>query len=121
MAHPDEYYHILAAQGLLATGEPRIAEGIYTRVYLHTWLVAQSFALFGESLAASRVPSLLATAALVVVMFVWLRREAGNLAAWIGAGLFAISPFAVDVAQFCRFYALQALAMFVTAMAHRGV
>ena len=50
MAHPDEYYHILAAHGLLATGEPRIAEGIYTRVYLHTWLVAQSFALFGESL-----------------------------------------------------------------------
>ncbi|MGE3742957.1 MAG: ArnT family glycosyltransferase, partial [Geminicoccaceae bacterium] len=122
MAHPDEYYHILAAHNLLTTGEPRIAEGIYTRVYLHTWLVAQSFALFGESLAASRVPSLLATAALVAVMFVWLRREAGNLAAWIGAGLFAISPFAVDIAQFCRFYALQALAMFVTAITvHAGI
>ena len=49
-------------------------------------------------------------------MFAWLRREAGPRAAWIGAVLFGISPFAVDMAQFCRFYALQSLAMFVTAM-----
>lgn len=122
MAHPDEYYHILAAKGLLETGEPRIAEGQYTRVFLHTWLVAKSFALFGESLAAARIPSLLATAGLVVAMFVWLRREAGSLAAWIGAGLFAVSPFALEIAQFCRFYALQALAMFVAAiMVYAGV
>ncbi len=116
MAHPDEYYHILAAKGLLATGEPRIAEGIYTRVFLHTWLVAQSFRLFGESLATARVPSLIATAVLVAVMFVWLRHEVSTRAAWIGAVLFGISPFAVDMAQFCRFYALQCLAMFATAM-----
>ena len=25
LPHPDEYHHILAAQGLIATGEPRIA------------------------------------------------------------------------------------------------
>lgn len=117
LGHPDEYYHILAAKGLLATGEPRIAEGLYTRVYLHTWLVSQSFALFGESLAAARVPSLVAVTALVILMFVWLRGQAGTLAAWIGAGLFAVSPFAVEVAQFCRFYALQSLAMFVTGIA----
>ncbi|MFO1048577.1 MAG: hypothetical protein U1E52_11850 [Geminicoccaceae bacterium] len=122
MAHPDEYYHILAAKGLLETGEPRIAEGLYTRVFLHTWLVAKSFAVFGESLAAARIPSLLATACLVVAMFVWLRREAGSLAAWIGAGLFALSPFTIEIAQFCRFYALQALTMFVAAvMVHAGV
>jgi hypothetical protein len=115
MPHPDEYYHILAAQGVVATGEPRIAEGLYTRVYLHTWLVAKSFLLFGESLAAARVPSLVAMAALVSLLFVWSRREAGSLAAWIGTGLFALSPFAVDVAQFSRFYALQALAFFAAA------
>ena len=116
MAHPDEFHHILAAQGLLATGEPRIAEGVYTRVYLQTWLVAKSFSLFGDSLAAARVPSLIATALLVATLFAWLRREAGPLAAWIGAVLFGTSPFAVDMAQFCRFYAMQSLAMFVTAM-----
>ena len=116
MAHPDEYHHILAAQGLLATGEPRIAEGLYTRVFLQTWLVAQSFNLFGESLAAARVPSLMATALLAALLFAWLRHEAGARAAWIGAVLFGVSPFAVDMAQFCRFYALQGLAMFVTAI-----
>ena len=78
MAHPDEFHHILAAQGLLATGEPRIAEGVYTRVYLQTWLVAKSFSLFGDSLAAARVPSLIATALLVATLFAWLRREAGR-------------------------------------------
>jgi hypothetical protein len=115
LPHPDEYYHILAAQGLLETGEPRIAEGLYTRVFLHTWLVSKSFALFGESFATARLPSLLAMAGLVALLFAWLRREAGLPAAWIGAGLFAVSPFAVDIAQFCRFYALQALTFFAAA------
>jgi hypothetical protein len=116
MAHPDEFYHVLAARGLLATGEPRIAEGLYTRVFLQTWLVAKSFSLFGDSLAAARVPSLLATALLVALLFAWLRREAGSPAAWVGAGLFAVSPFAVDIAQFCRFYALQSLVFFGSAV-----
>ena len=115
MAHPDEYHHILAAQGLVATGEPRIAEGLYTRVFLQTWLVAKSFGIFGESLAAARVPSLVATSLLVALLFVWLRREAGTPAAWIGATLFGLSPFAVEMAQFCRFYALQSLVMVITA------
>lgn len=107
---PDELYHILAAKGLLETGEPRIAEGVYTRAYPFTWIVAQSFRLFGESLVAARLPSVLATTLLVLVLFFWVRREAGDTAAGIAAGLYAISPFAVLIAQFCRFYALQALA-----------
>jgi hypothetical protein len=31
LPHPDELYQIQAAEGLLATGEPRIADGLYTR------------------------------------------------------------------------------------------
>ena len=116
MPHPDEYYHMLAARGMLATGEPRIAEGLYTRGLVHTWLVAKSFALFGESVAASRVPSLIAMALLAAFLFAWLRRVADPFAAWLGAILFATSPFAVIIAQFCRFYALQALSFFVAAI-----
>jgi len=107
--HPDELYHILAARGLLESGEPRIAEGLYVRAYPFTWIVAQSFALFGESLATARLPSVVATALLVAVLFLWLWREIGQAAAWIGAGLYAISPFAVLIAQFSRFYAIQTL------------
>ncbi|HFD17016.1 MAG TPA: hypothetical protein ENJ38_12030 [Rhodospirillales bacterium] len=108
-AHPDELYHILPARGLLETGEPRIGEGLYLRAYPYTWIVAQSFAWFGESLASARLPSVIATAALVAILFLWLWREAGPGAAWIGAGLYAISPFAVQIAQFTRFYAVQSL------------
>lgn len=108
-AHPDELYHILPARGLLETGEPRIAEGLYLRAYPYTWIVAQSFAWFGESLTSARLPSVIATAVLVAVLFLWLWREAGPAAAWIGAGLYATSPFAVQIAQFTRFYAVQSL------------
>jgi hypothetical protein len=110
----DELYHILAGEGLLATGEPAIGEdGRYWRGYPTTWLVAQSIALFGSSLTAARLPSVVLMAALVVAVFVFLRREANPLAAWIGAGLFALSPFAIAVAQFARFYSLQGLSFFL--------
>lgn len=110
--HPDELYHVLAARGILETGEPRIAEGIYERVYFHTWLIAQLFALFGDSLVTARLPSVAAMAGTVALMFIWLRHQAGIQAAWIGTSLFAISPFAVDIAQFARFYGLQTITFF---------
>lgn len=116
LPHPDELHHILAAHGLLTAGEPRIAEGLYTRVLLHTWLVAESYKLFGESVAAARVPSIVAMAACVALLFVWVRREVGAAAAWWSAVLFGISPFAIGVAQFVRFYALQTLVFTATAM-----
>lgn len=105
----DELYHILAARGLLEHGEPRIAEGLYTRVFAYTWLVGRMFALFGESLAAARLPSVLAMAAVNALLFAWLRKESGWRAAALATGLLAISPFALETAQFARFYALQSL------------
>jgi hypothetical protein len=116
LADADELYHILAAQGLLETGEPSIGEdGRYWRAYPLTWLVAQSFALFGASLTTARLPSVVFMTALVVALFVFLRREANPLAAWLGAGLFAVSPFAIAMAQFTRFYSLQGLVFFIAA------
>lgn len=114
--HNDELYHMLAAQGLLATGEPAIGEdGRYWRGYPLTWIVAQSLWLFGDSLSAGRLPPVVFMVGLVVLLFLFLRREAGSLAAWLGAGLFAVSPFAVDMAQFVRFYSLQGLTFFAGA------
>lgn len=121
-ANHDELHHVLAARSLLATGEPRLVDGIYSRGYAYTWLVAQSFRLFGDSLAAARLPALLAGAALVPVLFVWLRAEAGPRAAWTTTILYALSPFAVELAQFARFYTLQSLAFFLGAIAlHRAL
>lgn len=114
--HQDELYHILAAKGLLETGEPAIGEdGRYWRGYPLTWLVAQSFVLFEPGLVAARLPAVLFMVGLVVLLFLFLHREAGPLAAWLGAGLFAVSPFTIELAQFVRFYSLQSLLFFAGA------
>lgn len=112
----DELHHILAGRSLLETGEPRIADGLYSRAFLHTWLVAQSLRLLGDNLFAARIPSVVPMALLVMVLFVWLRAQA-SAAAWAAAVLFAVSPYAVDYAQFVRFYALQMLAFLLAALA----
>lgn len=104
---PDELHHVLAAQHLFETGRPVIVEGEYVRGILHTWLVAISYKVFGESLASARIPSVLFVALVAPLLFIWVRREAGSLAAWFTALLFLTSPFAVEIAQFCRFYGMQ--------------
>lgn len=112
----DELYHLLAARGLLEHGEPRIADGLYTRVFAYTWLIGQMFAWFGESLFVARIPSVLFLAALNTLIFILVRKEAGWLAAMLATGLFAISPFAVEIAQFARFYAAQGFFFFAGCM-----
>lgn len=116
LPHPDELHHALAARGVLDHGLPSIAEGTYYRGLLHTYLIAGSYALLGDSLASARLPSVVCMALAVALLFVWLRRESSSLAAWLGAGGFAISPFAIDIAQFARFYAPQCLAFLVAAL-----
>lgn len=113
----DELYNLLAARGLLETGQPRIAEGLYPRGYLFTWIVAQSFRLFGDGLFAARLPAAVSMAVLCMALFLWLRATAGTTAAWIGTILFATSPFTVGTAQFARFYGPQSLAFFLGAIA----
>ena len=104
---------MLAAQQLLETGRPIIDKGEYWRVIHHTWLVAISYEIFGEGLASARIPSVLFIALIAPVLFLWVHREAGSLAAWITALLFISSPFTVEIAQFCRFYALQVLSFVI--------
>lgn len=105
--HPDELHHALAAQHLFEAGRPMLADGEYWRGYTHTWMVAASYAIFGESLVSARIPSVLFVALTAALMFSWVRSEVGKLAAWIAVGLFITSPFTVEIAQFSRFYALQ--------------
>lgn len=114
--HNDELYHILAARSLAETGVPSIAEGVYERVFAYTWFVSKLFGAFGESIAVARMPSVLLMAAVVAILFCWLRVVAGLYPAIIGALLFAVSPFAVDTALFVRFYAVQTFCFFAGAL-----
>lgn len=107
--HADELHHVIAAENLLETGRPTIAEGEYWRGMLQTRLVALSYAVFGDGLVSARIPSVIAVSLAVAILFVWVRTEAGARAAWLTTALFATSPFTVEIAQFCRFYALQLL------------
>ena len=105
----DELYHLLAAQGWLAEGQLRIADGTYNRTSLFTIFLAQWLGVFGESVVVARLPSLIVGVALVVLVFLWTRTVAGTLAAVLAALLLAFDPENVQISQFARFYALHAL------------
>ena len=108
-AHFDELYHLLAGQGILATGEPVIAGGAYVRGHLFTQIVAYSLDLFGPTLLAARLPTLFFFAASATLLFVWVRVEVGRPAALITTALVLLSPLALDIGYMARFYALHTL------------
>ena len=116
VAHIDELYHLLAAQGWLAEGRLRIAEGIYDNAALFTIYLAQWLQLFGDSLVVLRLPSVLAGTALVVAVFLWTRSVAGTLAAALAGLLLALDPEAIEISQFARFYALHCLLFWLGAI-----
>jgi hypothetical protein len=114
--HVDELYHVMAAQGWLAHGEPRIADGLYTRAELFTALVAGSLRLFGDNLVAARLPSVVAGSLLVVAVFLWTRMVVGSAAAWIAALLLCLSALSFQLFLWARFYALHALVFWLGAI-----
>ena len=114
--HPDELYQIIPAEGLLAEGKPSIADGLYGRALAQTWIIAGSLRLFGHSLAAARLSSLLGIAGVAALLFLWLRRNASPAAAWIGAVGFALSPLALTTAQFARIYGVQTFCFFLVCL-----
>ena len=113
----DELNHVMAAHSLLERGTLEITPGgePYTRARLFSWLVAGLFRVFGESLAVARIPAVLAGAALVTALFVWVRSVAGRGAAWTAAMLFCFQPQSIYLSQLARFYTIQTLCFFVGA------
>lgn len=108
--HPDELLHLLAGQSWAAEGTFRILDGEYLRARGYTMLTGLAFELFGRSdLFVARLPAILAGAVLVASLFYWLYRVAGAAPAWVGALLFCFVSYSIVFSQFTRFYALQAL------------
>ena len=115
--HVDELYHLLAGRSWAEEGTLRMLDGEYLRGRGFTMLVGSMFELFGRSdLFIARLPSIVAGALLVSAMFWWLYRQAGQQAAWIGALLFGFASYAILYTQFTRFYALQALLVWLGAI-----
>ena len=105
----DELLHVLSARGVMQTGEPVMADGLYGRAELFTRLVAASMTLFGDSLVAARLPALLSGGLLVLLVSIWTTRRVGWVAGLCVALLLASMPVSVSVAVFARFYTLHAL------------
>jgi 4-amino-4-deoxy-L-arabinose transferase-like glycosyltransferase len=113
----DELYHVLAAQSYLADGTLSINGGEpYTRVRAFTLLIAALFKMFGASLAVARIPAVVAGALLVACTFSWLWRLGERIAASVAAFLITLSPDAIDLSQWARFYMLQYLVLLIAAI-----
>jgi hypothetical protein len=117
--HFDEFYHLLAANSRLADGDMCIAECLhpYNRGGLFTMLVAGAIGIFGDSLVSARLVPLLGGLLLTVGVFAWTWHVAGRTAAVVAGLLVALSPEAIFISQFIRFYAWQALLVWVGATA----
>ena len=108
--HIDEFYHLLAGRSWAKDGSLAILDGRYERARLFTMLVGGSFDLLGRSdLLVARLPSLLASATSVALIFHWVRQVGGMWGAVGAALLFALAGYTFDIAHFARFYALHAL------------
>ena len=119
MDHPpqyDELLHVLAAHGILETGEPVIADGRYDRAELFTRIVAATFEWRGESLDSARFPALVSALALIALLGSWVTSRAGLIAGSSAALLLTISVTTIGLSTFARFYTLHALAVAVMAV-----
>ncbi|MEM7644506.1 MAG: hypothetical protein AAF366_18570, partial [Pseudomonadota bacterium] len=106
----DELYHVLAARGILETGNPTILDGQYLRAEVFTHAVAAMLWLAGDTdLITARIVSVVAGTLIPVVLFLWLARAADMTVATIAAAFAILWPQAIIEAQFVRFYAVHVL------------
>ena len=76
--HYDELLHLLAARGLLGTGEPVIASGLYERAEVFTRMVSWSLSVFGSDPVSARIPAVFWAGVLVWLTGAWVAARAGR-------------------------------------------
>ena len=112
--HPPEYdelLHVLAARGIVETGQPVIAEGEYPRAYLYTRIVSLVTEPGERELQLARLPAVVAGALLVALLGAWVSSKAGWLAGFATAAVLTIIPETPYLSVLVRFYTLHALLM----------
>jgi len=110
----DELYHVLAARSWVQDGSLAIANGSYTRAKLFTEVLGELFGVLGdESLQTAKILPLIGAVLLTIAMYCWVRAVFGRAAALCAVLLFVLSPGALYISQFVRFYSWHALAVWV--------
>lgn len=112
----DEMFHILSAQSWALDGSLSIADGIYNRAALFTKSIGVMFTLFGDSLVIARLPALIFGILWVLILYVWVDKHAGRLAAWIAAVLFCLAPHAIELSLYSRMYTVQGVTFLLGAI-----
>ena len=103
----DEMFHVFAAQGLLATGQPLLPSGLfYNRSLITSWIVATSFQIFGISEYAARLPFLLIGAGAILVSYILAKEIFDQRVALVTVLLLAISPWQIYWSTNARMYIL---------------
>lgn len=113
----DELYHVLAARSWAEDGSVSIANGSYTRVILFTKMLGAVFSVLDPSLQTAKLLPLAGAVLLTVAMYCWVRATFGRMAAWVAVLLFVLSPGAIYMSQFVRFYSWHALAIWTFVIA----
>ncbi|MEM6552996.1 MAG: glycosyltransferase family 39 protein [Planctomycetota bacterium] len=116
--HFDEYYHLLAARGVLAGDGLAIGDsGYYPRAAMFTYTVAASTAVFGDSEWAGRLPSVLCGIGIVLLLGLWAWRQAGPRAGWATGLIAAGLPVLIQLSTICRFYTMHVLLVLIASWA----
>jgi Dolichyl-phosphate-mannose-protein mannosyltransferase len=103
----DEARLTLAAQAIATHGWPVFPSGkVYTRGLLQSFLMAPSVALLAPLELAARLPSLVAGAALVLVVYLYGRQLAGSSAGLFAAALVATSVPLIEQSREAWFYSI---------------
>ncbi len=100
---PDEGRYAEIPREMLASGDfvtPRLNGVLYfEKPPLHYWSVAASFALFGQSELAARLPSRIASLGMVGLAFLFARRRWGERAGLLAGLVLATSALVVALAR----------------------
>ncbi len=111
----DEYLVVGSAAGYYHAGkfnqwdflENRLSENVYTRSWPHTWLVAQSYKIFGISEWSSRIISVLFGVLFVLLSYIVAHHfSRDRFSAYIFAATIMLYPKYVDFFRWTRMYAL---------------
>ena len=111
----DEFQVVSAAAGYYQSGtfhsfdfiNNTISAKFYTRAWPHTWLIAQSYKIFGISEWSSRIVSVLFGTFLIYLSYILGKRYAGSkLMALMFTLAVAFSPLLISISRYTRMYAL---------------
>lgn len=113
----DEFQVIAAAAGYLHTGQYYSWNWVdkdiacdncfYERAWPHTWMVAQSYRIFGISEASARIPSVILGSMTILIAFYFSYFATRNIiVSLVVASLVAINPAFISLARYTRMYVL---------------